>query len=153
MRPLSTLLAAGLCLIAVAACGPVKPPVGRWEGTFETHGTMIVARLEINKTGAVFVSAPDALDITASDDAQREVIRQRLAMDLAEAWARVQPRKLSFDGKVFRLPGHIAPQAEWDGDTKTMTLVIYPGKHPTIRIKMHAVGQFSADPWPAFSAS
>jgi hypothetical protein len=127
--------------------------MGRWEGTYETRGTMIVARFEIDKGGAVFVSAPDALDITASDEADREVVRQRLAMGLADAWVRVQPRKLSFDGKVFRLPGHIAPQAEWDSDTKTMTLIVYPGKHPTIRIKMHAVRQFSADPWPAFGGS
>lgn len=148
MRTLSAAIAASLCLLAVLACTPAKPPIGRWEGTYETAKTMIAARFEIDKDGAVYVSAPDALDIATSDDGEREVIRQRLAMGLADAWARVLPRKLDFDGKVFRYPGHIAPQAEWDAETKTMTLIVYPGTQPSIRIKMRPVQDFSPDPWP-----
>lgn len=149
MRTLSAAIAAGLCLIAMLACTPARPPVGRWEGTYESAKTMIAARLQIDKDGAVYVSAPDALDIATSDQGEREVMRQRLAMGLADAWAHVRPRRLDFDGKVFRIPGHIAPQAEWDAETKTMTLIVYPGTQPSIRIKMHAVQKFSPDPWPA----
>lgn len=150
MRTLSAALAAGLCLIMamLVACSPAKPPVGRWEGTYASGDTMIAARLEIDKDGAIYVSAPDALNVATNDEDQREIIRQRLAMGLADAWAHVLPRKLDFDGKVFRNPGHIAPQAEWDADTKTMTLIVYPGTRPSIRIKLRPVREFSADPWP-----
>jgi hypothetical protein len=54
---------------------------------------------------------------------------------------------MDFDGKVFRKPGGIAPQAIWDAKTGSMQLVIYPGAQPSIRIAMRRVGDFSADPW------
>ena len=81
--------------------------------------------------------------------ADREVIRQRLALGLARAWAEVVPRKLDFDGTVFRKPGGVAPQMTWDPDTRKMTLIVYPGTRPSVHIKMRAVHAFSADPWPA----
>ncbi len=148
MRVLSAVLVAGLCLAATLACTSAKPPVGRWEGTYESADTMIVARLEIDKGGLVFVSAPDALDVTTTDEAERELIRQRLALGLERAWSEVVPRKLDFDGTVFRKPGGVAPQMEWNPDTRQMTLVVYPGTRPSVHIKMRAVHDFSADPWP-----
>jgi hypothetical protein len=148
MRTLPAVLVMALCLAAAVACGNPKPPTGRWEGTYESAHTMIAARLEIDKGGAVYVSAPDAFDITATSDAAREVIRQRLAMSLAEGWSNVGPRALDFDGKVFRKPGGIAPQIEWNPDTGRMTLVVYPGARPTVHIAMRAVRDFSPDPWP-----
>jgi len=148
MRTLSTGLVVCLCLAFAFACSAPKPPSGRWEGTYESAQTMIASRLEIDKNGLIYVSAPDALDITASDDAGREVIRQRLAMGLAEGWSEVTPRTLDFDGKVFRKPGGIAPQMEWNPDTRQMSLIVYPGTQASIRIEMRAVKDFSADPWP-----
>ena len=148
MRTLSAVLVVGLCLATAFACSAPKAPTGRWEGTYESARTMIAARLQIDKDGAVLVSAPDAVDITASDDADREMIRQRLAMGLADAWDEVLPRRFDFDGKVFRKPAGIAPQMEWNPDTKEMVLIVYPGKEASIRIPMRAVKEFSLDPWP-----
>lgn len=148
MRTVSTVFVAGLCLAIAFACSAPKPPTGRWEGTYESAQTMIAARLEIAKGGAIYVSAPDALDIAANDDATREVIRQRLAMGLAGGWSEVIPRTLDFDGKVFRKPGGIAPQMEWNPDTGQMSLIVYPGKEASVRVEMRAVKDFSADPWP-----
>ena len=148
MRTLPAVLVMALCLAAAVACGDPKPPTGRWEGTYESAHTMIAARLEIDKKGAVYVSAPDAFDIAATSGADREVIRQRLAMGLADGWSSVVPRTMDFDGKVFRKPGGIAPQIEWHPDTGQMTLTVYPGIRPTIHITMRAVHDFSPDPWP-----
>ncbi len=146
MRTLSALFIAGLCLATAVACSKPKPPLGRWEGTFQSADTMIVARLEIDPDGAIYVSAPDALDISVNAD--RDSIRQRLTAGLAEAWGDVQPRVLDFDGRIFRKPGGVAPQLEWDPDSKEMTMIVYPGTQPSIRIKMRAVRDFSANPWP-----
>lgn len=148
MRALTATLIAGLCLATTLACSKPRPPTGRWEGTYESPDTMIVARLEIDRGGAIYVSAPDALDIKTTNEEAREAIRLRLAMGLDHAWADVEPRKFDFDGSVFRKPGHIAPQMKWDADTKQMTLIVYPGTRPTVHVKMHAVHDFSADPWP-----
>lgn len=149
MRTFPAVVIAGLCLVAALACSPSKPPVGRWEGTYESADTMIVARLEIDKDGAIYISAPDALDVAASSEAERVRIRQRLAAGLAQAWDSTPPHRFDFDGRIFRNPGGIAPQMEWNPDTADMRLIIYPGTRPVIRIKMHAVRAFSADPWPA----
>ena len=148
MRTLSALLVMGLCLATAFACSDSERPTGRWEGTYESAQTLIAARLEIAKDGAIYISAPDALDVTATDDGDREVIRQKLAMDLAEGWNAVEARRFDFDGKIFRKPGGIAPQLIWDPDTKQMSLIVYPGTQATIRIAMRAVKEFSADPWP-----
>lgn len=130
------------------ACSPDRPPAGRWEGTFESADTLIAARLEIEKDGTIYLTAPDAVDATASDADARAGIRQRLADGLATAWNNVAPRKMDFDGEVFRKPGGVAPQMIWNASAKRMTVVIYPGTRPALRIAMHAVGDFSADPWP-----
>lgn len=146
MRMLSALFVAGLCLATMVACSKPKPPVGRWEGTFQSADTMIVARLEIDPNGAIYISAPDAVDIAPNAD--RAVIRQRLAVGLIRAWDEVQPRAFDFDGRVFRKPGGVAPQIEWSPGSKQMTLVVYPGTRPTIHVKMRAVRDFSVNPWP-----
>ena len=140
-------LIAGLCLAAAFACSNSKPPVGRWEGTYESAHALIVARLEIAANGAVYVTAPDAINVRTASEDEREVIRQRLAAGLVTAWDNTGPRPLEFDGRVFRKPGGVAPQLEWDPDSRQMTLVVYPGTQPTIRVRMHAVKEFSDDPW------
>lgn len=144
MRHLALAFLAALTLLA---CSRTAPPTGRWEGTYETNGTMIAARLEITPDGLVKVSAPDLLDIgnTPSDD--REGMRARLAGDLAAGWSDVVPRKMDFDGETFRKPGGIAPQMVWKSNQ--MWLVVYIGTQPSIRIPMRSVGDFSDDPWHA----
>lgn len=148
MRNVTMALIVGLCLTAAFACSDPKPPAGRWEGTYESPDTMIAARLEIAGNGAIYVTAPDALNVAATSQEEREVIRQRLAGGLEQAWDTVEARRLEFDGKVFRKPGGVAPQLEWNPDTKQMTMIVYPGTQASIRLPLHAVREFSDDPWP-----
>ena len=147
MRILACLLVVGLSLAAGYGCSHPKPPTGKWEGTYESDDTMVVSRLEIASNGTILVSAPNAQDLgnTPADD--KAGIRQKLAQDLASEWDAVEPRKLDFDGTTFRKPGGVAPQMEWDADNKHMTLIVYFGTNPSIRIPMHAVKQFSDNPW------
>jgi hypothetical protein len=73
-------------------------------------------------------------------------MREKLAASLASSWGSVEGRAMDFDGRVFRKPGGIAPQMEWNPDSKTMTVVVYFGMK-TARIPLHQVKDFSADPW------
>jgi hypothetical protein len=93
------------------------------------------------------VSAPNAQDIGDSSDDDRASIRKRLAQELSDGWANVESRELDFDGTTFRKPGGIAPQMEWDANNKHMTLIVYFGKDAGIRIPLHAVTDFSDNPW------
>jgi hypothetical protein len=134
-------------VVAIASCSQNKqPPIGRWEGTYETADEMVVARVEIVPNGTIYLSAPDALNITGVPDDQRAPMRARLAATLASDWGSVEGRTLEFDGRVFRKPGGIAPQMEWNPDSQTMTVVAYLGMK-TVRIPLRAVKDFSADPW------
>src|SRR5262249_26450713 len=118
-------------------------PAGRWQGAYEDAGLIIVARLEIDSTGAVRVSAPNAIipnsDVTQSERAD---LRSRLEDGLAASWARVAPLPLEFDGRAFHKPGGVAPQLEWNAGV--MTLIYYSGNRPSVRIPLDAVGQFQA---------
>jgi hypothetical protein len=145
MRAIVSIVVAGIAL-GLSACSPAKPPVGRWEGSFQSPDTMIVARLKIEKNGAIFLSAPDALNVSTDPD-QRAIIRARLAQDLVSSWPLVQPRQMHFNGHIFRYPGRVAPQMKWDASTKTMTVIVYPGTLPEVDIPMHPVTSFSSDPW------
>lgn len=133
-------------MLGLAACSPTKPPVGRWEGSYQSANTMIVARLKIDKDGAIYLSAPDALNVNADPD-QRAAIQARLAQDLDASWSLVPPRRMDFNGRVFRYPDHVAPQMRWHPASRTMTVIIYPGTLPEVDIPMHAVRSFDADPW------
>jgi len=135
-----------LTAFALLACSHPRPPAGRWEGTYETQDTMIVARLEVEADGQVRVSAPDLLDIAAVADDDRTGMRQKLAADLASGWDNVDARPMDFDGETFRKPGGIAPQMTWK--SSRMELVVYLGTRPAIHIPMHEVGDFSDNPWP-----
>jgi hypothetical protein len=147
MRGFGVTLAAGLCLVAAFACSRSPAPSGRWQGSYESQDTMVVTRLEIDTKGNVYLCAPDATDIGSATAEDRLAIRQRLADGLSVAWGETQPRQYEFDGSVFRKPGGVAPQLEWDSYQKTMTAVIYLGMRPAIRIPLHAVAAFSNDPW------
>jgi len=140
-------LAAGLCLAVAFACSHSPPPSGRWQGAYESRDTMVVTRLEIDSKGNIYLSAPDATDIGTAAAQDRAAIRRRLADGLSAAWGEVQPRQFDFDGRIFRKPGGVAPQLEWNPDQKTMTAVVYLGLHPSIRIALRPVSDFSGDPW------
>lgn len=145
MRRLGAIFVGLLCLAAIAGCSHSEPPpIGRWEGVYQSSDTMVAARFEIAANGQMFLSAPNAEDIAAGDD--RQAIRQRLAQGLAAGWDDVQPVKLEFDGKTFRKPGGIAPQAEWNSGAQKMTLIVYLGRG-AVRIPMRSVKTFSANPF------
>ena len=136
------ILLLGLAVVALAGCAKPKPPAGRWEGTYESAGTLVAARLEIEADGEVRVSAPD---ITGVADEDLATARVSLAGDLASGWGGVAPRPFDFDGETFRKPGGIAPQMIWKSGR--MSLVVYLGTQPSFRIPMRAVGDFSDNPF------
>lgn len=149
MRILAAALATGLCLAGAFACSKAHPPAGRWEGTYESGDVMVAARVQIDPAGNVYVSAPDAMNFPAPGDSERAAMHARLAQGLVNAWGEVQPRHYDFDGQIFRKSGGIAPQMEWNGRTKQLTLIVYLERRPGIRIPLRAVSDFSADPWSA----
>jgi hypothetical protein len=134
-------------VFVIAACSHAAPPTGRWEGVYDVNGTVVAARVEITANGDIYVSAPDAMDVDGASADDRAAIRQRLADGLNQSWGSVVPRRMDFDGKTFRKPGGIAPQMEWDSASNTMTLVLYLGTAPEIRIPLHPVKDFSPDPF------
>jgi hypothetical protein len=147
MRSFFAVILALACFTGLSACSHSAPPVGRWEGVYDTHDTIIAARLEITARGDIYLSAPDAMDVGASSDDDHAAIRQKLADGLNESWGSVVPRQMDFDGKTFRKPGGIAPQMEWDSSNNAMTLVVYLGTAPEIHIPLHPVKDFSPNPF------
>jgi len=135
-------------LVALTACsGHEKAPVGRWIGHMDTAEAMVIAWLEIFPDGSVKVSAPDILGVGELPAERKAALQARLAKKLSEAWPEVASRKMDFDGEVFRKPGGIAPQMEWNPKKREMKLVFYFGLHKSMRIRMQAVSDFSSDPW------
>jgi hypothetical protein len=147
MRKIAILAAIGLVAIVVACSRHSGPPVGRWIGTYETADIMVDCRLEILRNGTVRISAPNILGVGAGSDAERTAQHARLAADLDKGWAGVTPRPMDFDGRVFRKPGGVAPQMEWNPGTGAMKLIFYFGRQKSVRIVMQKVTDFSADPW------
>lgn len=134
-------------LAALTACSSKTPPVGRWEGTYETSDTIIAARMEVNAKGDAFVSAPDATNMGGVTGADREAMRQKLAQGLASGWGDVPGRHYDYDGSTFRKPGGIAPQMEWHSSDNSMTMYVYLGT-TSVTVQLHAVKDFSDNPWP-----
>jgi hypothetical protein len=141
-------LAAALLLLALAGCSKAAPPVGKWEGGYDSGGTMVAARVEIGANGEVKVSAPDLTNIDATAE-QRTRMREKLGADLAGAWETVEARTFDFDGKTFRKPGGYAPQMGWDSATNQMTLELYIGANPALPVVLRPVEAFHDDPWVA----
>lgn len=143
----STVLAC-LCLAAVAGCSRhVPPPVGRWEGTYDSGSTIVAARMEVTPKEQIYVSAPNAENIGSMSAEDHAAVRQKLADGLAAGWDSVPPHKMDFDGKSFRNPEGIAHQAEWDAATQRMTLIVYLDKGDGIRVPMRSVKTFSSNPF------
>jgi len=134
-------------VLLLSSCAKPAPPLGRWEGTYEAGDTFIAARLEIVSAGQVRVSAPDVTDAGVASEDDRASMRQNMAARLSGGWGEIAARPMDFDGTTFRKPGGIAPQIDWDGGSKTMTLYVYLGTHPAIKIPLKPVGDFSDDPW------
>jgi hypothetical protein len=131
--------------LVLAACADPRPPVGRWEGVYEDAGVIIVARLEITTDGVVRVSAPNAItEGSALSQAERARLLGRLQAGLAASWPAVKPLPLEFDGAIFRKPGGVAPQLEWDAGRKRMTMVYYSGNRASVRVSLTEVGEFGA---------
>ena len=146
-RPVRAILAFIVAALALGACSPSAPPQGRWEGTYESGDTMVVARLETSSNGQVRISLPDIVGVS-SDEVDRTTTRDALAERLAGGWGEVGPRPMDFDGTTFRKPGGIAPQIDFDKSTNTMTVYVYLGTAPAILVPLHAVAEFRDNPWP-----
>ncbi|MBI1330559.1 MAG: hypothetical protein GC166_11740 [Alphaproteobacteria bacterium] len=147
MRRTFAILAGLTCLTCLVACSEEKVPVGRWEGAYEASDVFVAARLETASDGTVRVSAPDAVGVVAENENQRAAVRSRLAEGLANGWDSIAPRKMDFDGEVFRKPGGVAPQLEWNSKTEKMVMVVYLGTHPSIRVPLRAVKSYSDNPF------
>jgi hypothetical protein len=149
MAKMRGLLAAALMAALPAilsACSKPVPPVGKWEGGAERGGTLVAARVEILPGGGVRIMAPDITNVTGPR-AQIELLRDRLASDLATNWDYVKPRPFDFDGKTFRKPGGIAPQMEWDKATNQMTVMLYIGANPAFPVTLRPVDGFHDSPF------
>jgi hypothetical protein len=135
-------------LVALAGCSKPQPPVGKWEGGYESGGDLVAARVEILAGGAVKISAPDVTNAIGNRD-QVEAMRAQLAADLVNGWSDVTPRTFDFDGKTFRKPGGVAPQMVWDKGTNQMTLELYIGANPALPVPLRPVNDFHDNPFGA----
>jgi hypothetical protein len=145
--------AIALFVAILAGCSrSPAPPDGRWEGVYETKGTIVAARVEILDGGMVRLSAPYVSNAANASPERREQIRASLAGGLGAGWTYVKPRRFEFDGRIFRKPGGIAPQMEWNAHERVLSIVLYIGTQPSFRVPVHQVEEFSDDPFePAHS--
>jgi hypothetical protein len=141
--------AAIMAFLILAGCAKPHPPQGRWEGGYDSDGTLVAARVEIEPDGQVKISAPDLTNTQAAKPEQLEQMRARLAADLATAWDSVAPRPFDFDGTTFRKPGGVAPQMVWDKTSNQMTLELYIGANSALPVPLRPVDSFHDNPWPA----
>ncbi len=142
-----TILALLLAAIVLAGCSKPQPPQGRWEGAYDDGSTFVAARMEIGPDGLVSLMAPDVTDVSLGSRDDQVMMRETMSQRLAGGWGEVVPRKMDFDGTTFRKPNGIAPQAEWDKPSNTMTLYVYIGTRPVIKMMLRPVGDFSENPW------
>ena len=130
--------------LAVGCSDFTKPPEGRWQGAYTADDVIIAARVEIQADGRVRLSAPNAYaNFATMPIAEKRAIEQRLVGNLVAAWPQVSPRDLDFDGKVLRNPGGVAPQLERDAKTGHMTMFVYPGSKPSIRVDLEPTDTFA----------
>jgi len=142
----ATFVALFSVIFGLAACSKPTPPVGKWEGGYESGGDLVAARVEVLPSGQVKVSAPDITNAMGPRD-QVDELRARLAADLANSWSEVSPRSFDFDGTTFRKPGGIAPQMVWDKATNQMTLELFIGARPALPVPLRPVSDFHDNPF------
>jgi hypothetical protein len=129
--------------LALAACAKAPVPMGKWEGFYEDQGLTVAVRLEIDTGGTIRVSAPNAvMENKNLSQAERTEIRTDLASRLGKSWPQVRPLPLEFDGKVFRKPGGVAPQLEWDSKNAQMTMIYYSATRASVRVPLKLVEDF-----------
>jgi hypothetical protein len=133
-------------LVMLTGCSKPQPPVGKWEGGYESGGNLVAARVEILPGGAVKISAPDLTNAMGNHD-QIDAMRAQLAADLVNSWGDVEPRSFDFDGKTFRKPGGVAPQMVWDKASNQMTLELYIGANPALPVPLRPVDGFHDNPF------
>jgi hypothetical protein len=133
-------------VLLLASCSKTPPPEGRWEGTYDAGQTFVAARVEI-ASGQVRISVPDVTDAGVVSDDDRVQMRENMSARLAGGWGDVAPRPMDFDGATFHKPGGIAPQMDYDPKTNVLTLYVYLGTQPALRIPLHPVANFSDNPW------
>ena len=134
-------------LLLLAGCSKAQPPVGKWEGGYDSNGTIVVARVEITAGGLVKVSAPDITNLQGATPEQMAMQRARLAAELVHVWDEVEPRQFEFDGKTFRKPGGVAPQMVWDKASNQMTLQLYFGANRALPVILRPVDGFHDNPF------
>jgi hypothetical protein len=130
----------------LTACSKPVPPVGKWEGGYESGGDLVAARVEILPNGGVRIMAPDYTNAIGSRE-QINALRDQLAAGLVNGWSEVKPRTFDFDGKTFRRPGGVAPQMVWDKATNQMTLELYIGARPAMPVPLRPVADFHDNPF------
>ncbi|HYS45877.1 MAG TPA: hypothetical protein VEM35_05540 [Rhizomicrobium sp.] len=135
-----------VALLMVTGCSKPSPPVGKWEGGYESGGDLVVARVEILPSGQVKIMAPDITNAIGSRQ-QMDEFRARLTADLANGWSEVAPRSFDFDGKTFRKPGGVAPQMVWDKASNHLTLELYIGARPALPVPLRPVDDFHDNPF------
>jgi len=135
-----------VALLVVTGCSKPSPPVGKWEGGYESGGDLVVARVEILPSGQVKIMAPDITNAIGSRQ-QMDEFRARLTADLANGWSEVAPRSFDFDGKTFRKPGGVAPQMVWDKASNHLTLELYIGARPALPVPLRPVDDFHDNPF------
>src|SRR6201985_3769556 len=133
--------------LALAACSKPAPPVGKWEGGYQSNSTLVAARVEVLAGGQVRVMAPDITGLDLATPDRMAQLRQQLGSDLAAGWDGVAPRPFDFDGDTFRKPGGVAPQMVWDKKTNQMVLELYIGANPALPVPLRPVPEFHDDPW------
>ena len=138
-----------LCAFVLSTCTKALPPVGRWEGTFQSGSTFVAARLELADGPSARIYAADVTDPNIATNADRLAMEQNLADRLAGAWGEVAPSPLAFDGITFRAPDRTAPLMVWDPASNAMTLYVYLAAQKAVLVSLHPVADFSASPWPA----
>ena len=75
-----------LCLAAVAGCSRhVPPPVGRWEGTYDSGSTIVAARMEVTPKEQIYVSAPNAENIGSMSAEDHAAVRQARQQGVIDA--------------------------------------------------------------------
>lgn len=135
-----------LAVFALTACSKPQPPVGKWEGGYDSGGDLVVARVEILPSGQVRIMAPDITNVSGPGEHRAE-LRARMAADLANGWSDVAPRDFDFDGKIFRKPGGVAPQMVWDKASNHLTLQLYIGTRPAMPVPLRPVDDFHDNPF------
>ena len=150
--PMRLTVAALLGALLLPSCSKPPPPVGHWEGTYQSQSTFIAVRLELAAGPTARISVADATDPSIDKEEDRAAMEQNLADRVAGAWGEIAPTRLAFDGTTFRKLGGTAPLIVWDSSTNTMTLYVYLGAQIAVPVAIRPVSDFSANPWPRRAA-